>query len=34
MSDTTLRDCKICEEEKDCIEGICEECRDDKFYCQ
>ena len=26
MSDTTLRDCIICEEEGDCIEGICSNC--------
>ena len=28
MSDTTLRECIICGEEKDCIQGICEECSD------
>jgi len=26
MSDTTLRDCVICGEEGDCIEGICSNC--------
>ena len=27
MSDTIVRECKICGEETDCIEGICQECR-------
>ena len=26
MSDTTVRDCIICREEGDCIEGICSNC--------
>ena len=26
MSDTILRECKICHEEADCINGICLEC--------
>jgi predicted amidophosphoribosyltransferase len=24
--DTTVRVCRVCKEEKDCIEGICEDC--------